>query len=91
LNAFFKSLGRVIGMGVGAGRVLTCLVPMVLALLIIAVAFRNYQAGTPGLTFRMGVDLSGGTTLVYEVKLDDKANTPAEVNQRLEEVIETEI
>ena len=86
MNAFFKSLGRVIGMGVGAGRVLTCLVPMVLALLIIAVAFRNYQAGTPGLTFRMGVDLSGGTTLVYEVKLDDKANTPAEVNQRLEEM-----
>ncbi len=86
MNAFLKSLGRTIGMGVGAGRVLTCVVPVVLALIIIVIAWRNYQTGSPGLTYRMGVDLSGGTTLVYEVKLDEKSGTPDEINQRLEEM-----
>ena len=86
MNAFLKSLGRTIGMGVGAGRVLTCVVPVVLALLVIAVAWRNYQTGSPGLTYRMGVDLSGGTTLVYEVKLDEKSTTANEISTRLEEM-----
>lgn len=86
MNAFLKNLGRVIGMGVGAGRVLTCVVPVVLAVLVIVVAWRNYQTGSPGLTYRMGVDLSGGTTLVYEVKLDEKSGTPDEINRRLEEM-----
>ena len=75
MNAFFRSLNQTIGMGVGARRVLTCVVPLLLGLVVLGVAWRNYQSGSPGLTYRMGVDLSGGTTLVYEVKLDDKKYT----------------
>ena len=86
MNAFFRSLNQTIGMGVGARRVLTCVVPLLLGLVVLGVAWRNYQSGSPGLTYRMGVDLSGGTTLVYEVKLDDKSITPDQVNQRLEEM-----
>lgn len=46
-------------------RILVCLVPTILSLGIVAWAFNQYVSGRGG--FRMGVDLVGGTILVYEV------------------------
>ena len=73
----------------GAGRLLVCLVPFVASLVVIGVALAHYLSGEPGLTFRMGVDLSGGTTLVYE--LDQSRNQGGggrneDLNARLEEL-----
>lgn len=59
------------------------------SLIVIGVALAHYLSGNPGLTFRMGVDLSGGTTLVYE--LDQSRNQGGggrneDLNSRLEEL-----
>jgi SecD/SecF fusion protein len=46
-------------------RISICLLPLVLGLLVVGMAFRNYYSGQGG--FRLGVDLVGGTILIYEV------------------------
>src|SRR5688572_10702852 len=46
-------------------RILICLTPVVLSLLVIGWAYNRYAQGRGG--FRLGVDLVGGTILVYEV------------------------
>ncbi len=49
-------------------RLLICVVPVLLALWATSVAWRNYATDSPaGLRFNLGVDLAGGTILVYEV------------------------
>lgn len=46
-------------------RIIICLVPTILSIAIVAWAYNEYMQGRGG--FRMGVDLVGGTILVYEV------------------------
>ena len=56
------------------GRILLCVTPVVVSLLIVGWAYNKYAKGEGG--FRLGVDLSGGTILVYEVdasKMTDQA------------------
>jgi SecD/SecF fusion protein len=51
-------------------RIVICVVPTLIALAVTGAAVRNYAEGNPGLTFKLGVDLVGGTILVYEVDQD---------------------
>ena len=56
------------------GRILLCVTPVVVSLLVVGWAYAKYMKGEGG--FRLGVDLSGGTILVYEVdaaKMTDQA------------------
>src|SRR5437763_628281 len=46
-------------------RIIVCLVPTLLTLGVVAWAYFQYEHGKGG--FRLGVDLAGGTILVYEV------------------------
>lgn len=50
------------------GKILICLIPMILASWVTYVAWDRYQRGESG-GFKLGVDLSGGTILVYEIDL----------------------
>jgi SecD/SecF fusion protein len=52
-------------MKANVGRVILCLVPVVLAAGVVGWASYRYEKGRGG--FRLGVDLVGGTILVYEV------------------------
>ena len=47
------------------GRILICTVPVLVGIAIIAWATQRYW--NEGSGFRLGVDLAGGTILVYEV------------------------
>ena len=49
-------------------RLTICLVPLLLSAAVVGLAFRSYLAGQGG--FKLGVDLVGGTILVYEVDAD---------------------
>ncbi len=49
-------------------RLTICLVPLILSALVVGLAFRSYLQGKGG--FKLGVDLVGGTILVYEVDQD---------------------
>src|SRR5919197_1905760 len=56
-------------------RILVCLLPILISAVVVGWAWREYQQGRGG--FRLGVDLVGGTILVYEVdesKLPEKFN-----------------
>lgn len=73
-------------------RIVICLIPMLVSLYIVGVAFANYFQGKGG--FKLGVDLVGGTILIYEVDLD-KLNgklpadwNPQEVARRLKSRID---
>src|SRR5262245_33100522 len=46
-------------------RILICVVPLLLGVVVVARAFYDYRHGRGG--FRLGVDLVGGTILVYEI------------------------
>src|SRR5690242_11632895 len=46
-------------------RILICLVPVLIAAFVVGRAWSRYEKGQGG--FRLGVDLVGGTILVYEV------------------------
>jgi SecD/SecF fusion protein len=46
-------------------KIIICLVPILIGVAVVANAFAKYQAGEGG--FNLGVDLVGGTILVYEV------------------------
>jgi SecD/SecF fusion protein len=48
-------------------RVAACVFPVVVSAFIVWLAYEKYKNGEGG--FRLGVDLSGGTNLVYEVDL----------------------
>lgn len=48
-------------------RIAACVIPLVIGGIIVANATYRYAHGEPGLTFKWGVDLVGGTILVYEV------------------------
>ena len=47
------------------GRILICVLPVIISIAVVGWAYAKYMKGEGG--FRMGVDLSGGTILVYEV------------------------
>lgn len=53
-------------------RIIVCLVPTLASIGVVAYAYNEYQAGRGG--FVLGVDLVGGTILVYEV--DESKMTP---------------
>src|SRR5437588_9796019 len=58
-------------------KITFCLVPLGLAGLVVAMAFWQYFSGTGG--FKLGVDLVGGTILIYEIDMDKMVgddNTP---------------
>ncbi len=48
-----------------AWRITICLLPLILGTIVVVNAFQSYYAGKGG--FRLGVDLVGGTILIYEV------------------------
>lgn len=51
-------------------RIFASLVPLIIAALIVTTASIHYVTGQEGLKFKFGVDLVGGTILVYEIDLD---------------------
>src|SRR5262245_65902971 len=53
-------------------RISICVIPVILAALVVARAYYHYYRGEGG--FKLGVDLVGGTILVYEV--DDPSHLP---------------
>ncbi len=69
-------------------RILICVIPTILSIAVVAWAYNEYQAGRGG--FRLGVDLVGGTILVYEVdetKMPDKfsaADLAAALKRRID-------
>jgi SecD/SecF fusion protein len=69
-------------------RILICVIPTILSVLVVGWAYNEYQAGRGG--FRLGVDLVGGTILVYEVdetKLPEKfsaADLAAALKRRID-------
>jgi SecD/SecF fusion protein len=56
-------------------RILICLLPVVLACGVVGWAFYQYSRGEGG--FRLGIDLVGGTILVYEVDESKQKNIDA--------------
>ncbi len=89
IGRFLSSLGKVIGMGVHPGRVLLCVVPVLLSAFIVSQASRQYLAGEGG--FRLGVDLSGGAVLVYEVDTSKTQEAPADLVEKLTTVLKRRI
>src|SRR4051794_20642763 len=62
-------------------RIILCLAPVIISIAVVIWAYHQFENGRGG--FRLGVDLAGGTILVYEVdaarvppdfKADDLAN-----------------
>jgi SecD/SecF fusion protein len=51
-----------------AWKIVFCLLPVLLAAAIVGYAYSRYAAGEGG--FKLGVDLAGGTDLIYEVDMD---------------------
>jgi SecD/SecF fusion protein len=49
-------------------KTIFCLTPVLVSLAVILMAYYNYRNGTGG--FKLGVDLAGGTDLIYEVDTD---------------------
>jgi SecD/SecF fusion protein len=62
------------------GKILICTVPVAVALVIVGWAFNQYRQGKGG--FRLGVDLVGGTILVYQVD----PTKPGAGNEKLDEL-----
>src|SRR5438132_3440441 len=60
-------------------KIVFCTVPVLLGALIVSVAYAKYLHGAGG--FRLGIDLAGGTDLIYEVDTDrfpDDPNNPGQ-------------
>src|SRR5438874_1593536 len=51
-------------------KVVACVLPAALSLVVVGLAMTRYNAGQGG--FKLGVDLVGGTILVYEIDPDRK-------------------
>src|SRR6187401_2554568 len=64
-------------------RILVCAIPTLISIVVIAHAFREYQAGRGG--FVLGVDLVGGTILVYEVD-ESRMTTEARSTFKVEDL-----
>src|SRR6516164_7137830 len=64
-------------------KIAVCLIPVLISLFAVGRAFYLYQQGRGG--FRLGVDLVGGTILVYEVDQDrqQKNTKPEELAEAL--------
>jgi SecD/SecF fusion protein len=70
-------------------RIIICLVPVLISLVVVARAYYQYEHGQGG--FRLGVDLAGGTILVYEVdetKLASEKFKPDELAASLKKRID---
>jgi SecD/SecF fusion protein len=65
-------------------RIFLCLTPLVLGGFVVALAWHRYQMGEGG--FRLGVDLVGGTILVYEVDVSKFPDGKMPDNYRPEEL-----
>src|SRR5205807_7801575 len=66
-------------------KIIVCLVPVLISLVAVGVAFYRYQQGRGG--FRFGVDLVGGTILVYEVDQDkQQETTPGTRDTKIDEL-----
>src|SRR4051812_5664533 len=64
------------------GKILICVVPVAIGCLIVSLALYNYQQGRGTPRFQLGVDLVGGSTLVYQVD----PNKPGASNEKLDEL-----
>ena len=62
-------------------KIIFCTVPVLLSIAIVANAFHKYNKGEGG--FKLGVDLAGGTDLIYGVDLD-KFGEGADREKRLQ-------
>lgn len=89
IGRLFSSIGKVIGMGIHPGRVLLCLIPILISGLIVTKAGRQYLAGEGG--FRLGVDLSGGAVLVYEVDTSKTQDASGDLVEKLTAVLKRRI
>src|SRR5262249_56765653 len=66
-----------------SNRIILCLLPVLLSGVICGWAYANFNRGGGNPNFRLGVDLVGGTILVYEV---DKSKTKEGVEVKPEEL-----
>jgi preprotein translocase subunit SecD len=62
-------------------KIVLCVVPVALALWVTLVAVNKYRSGEPG-GFKLGVDLVGGTILVYEI--DVRKTEESEGEQKID-------
>src|SRR5437588_3056392 len=62
-------------------KIIFCTVPVLLSIAIVANAFHKYNNGEGG--FKLGVDLAGGTDLIYGVDMD-KFGEGADREKRLQ-------
>ena len=67
-------------------RIAICLVPVLISVFVVSVAGFHYETGSAGMTFRAGVDLVGGTILVYEVDVDKFPDGKMPENYKPEEL-----
>ncbi|MBL8799127.1 MAG: hypothetical protein JNM56_34900, partial [Planctomycetia bacterium] len=63
-------------------RILICLTPVVLSAIVVGLAWQQYVSGGGG--FKRGVDLAGGTILVYEI---DRDKMPADQTFSRDELV----
>src|SRR5262249_7759366 len=68
-------------------RIALCTIPVLLAAAVVAMATYNYVQGSPGVNYKLGVDLVGGTILVYEVDLTKFEDGKLPPNYRPEELV----
>ena len=66
---------------IGNLRTWLCTIPIYISAAVVGVAVGNYMIGQGG--FKLGVDLSGGTILVYEVDPDNLAKMTPQARQDL--------
>src|SRR5262245_21697531 len=66
-------------------RILVCLIPVLVAAGVVAYASSEYYYGRGG--FKLGVDLVGGTILVYEIDLDKFPERKLPENYKPEDLV----
>jgi SecD/SecF fusion protein len=54
-------------------RILVCALPVLVALIVVVVAYVRYANGQGGLSFKLGTDIVGGTILIYEIDTSKSA------------------
>src|SRR5438045_3917895 len=71
-------------------RILVCAIPVLLAAIVVGRAYTRYQEGEGG--FKLGVDLVGGTILVYEIdneRIGDSGPADATGEKRSQKLAES--